>query len=285
MRITDIYGGDTIPVSYEIFPPKGDLPLDEARRVLTGLATLDPAFVSVTYSAGGSGNSSVPCRSPTWANARAGADHDGASWTCASAECADIARCHCQPEGPRHRERAGPARRPGPRPAAEGLPLCQGPDSRAARRRLLRRGRRLPRRTRGLHRHEGERGAPEGWQDAGAEFFVTQLFFDNRFAYKFLDACRAARIKVPIEFGIMPFTSKSQVSRMVFMCGASLPAPLVKILARYEDKPDDLRKAGIEYASRQLIGLAEHGVDALHIYSMNRPDTAQEIYENIRPYL
>lgn len=57
MRITDIYGGEHIPVSYEIFPPKGDLPVDEARTVLAGLAELDPAFVSVTHSAGGSGNS------------------------------------------------------------------------------------------------------------------------------------------------------------------------------------------------------------------------------------
>lgn len=122
-------------------------------------------------------------------------------------------------------------------------------------------------------------------QDAGAQFFVTQLFFDNRYAYKFLDECRAARIRVPIEFGIMPIMSQSQVSRMVFMCGASLPSALVKLLSRYEGKPDDLRKAGIEYASRQLIGLAEHGVDALHIYSMNKPDVAREIYENVRPYL
>lgn len=114
---------------------------------------------------------------------------------------------------------------------------------------------------------------------------MTQLFFDNRYAYKFLDECRAARIRVPIEFGIMPIMSQSQVSRMVFMCGASLPSALVKLLSRYEGKPDDLRKAGIEYASRQLIGLAEHGVDALHIYSMNKPDVAREIYENVRPYL
>lgn len=122
-------------------------------------------------------------------------------------------------------------------------------------------------------------------QAAGAQFFVSQLFFDNRYAYKFLDACRAGRIRVPIELGIMPVTSKSQVQRMVFMCGASLPSKLVKILARYEDKPDDLRKAGIEYASQQLIGLAQHGVDALHIYCMNNADTAAQIYNNVKPYL
>jgi methylenetetrahydrofolate reductase (NADPH) len=122
-------------------------------------------------------------------------------------------------------------------------------------------------------------------QDAGAQFFVTQLFFDNRFAYKFLDKCRAARIRVPITFGIMPFMSKAQVSRMVFMCGASLPSPLVKLLARWEHDPESLRKAGIEYACQQLIGLAQHGVDGLHLYSMNKPDVAREITKTVRPYL
>lgn len=284
MRITDIYGGDTIPVSYEIFPPKGDLPLDEARRVLTGLATLDPAFVSVTYSAGGSGNSERTVQIADMGQRELGLTMM-AHLTCAGAECADIARAIASLKAHGIENVLALRGDLGP-----DLPLKD-----------YRYAKDLIPELRAAGFCVGAAAYPEGHvdcidmkenvehlkekQDAGAEFFVTQLFFDNRFAYKFLDACRAARIKVPIEFGIMPFTSKSQVSRMVFMCGASLPAPLVKILARYEDKPDDLRKAGIEYASRQLIGLAEHGVDALHIYSMNRPDTAQEIYENIRPYL
>ena len=83
----------------------------------------------------------------------------------------------------------------------------------------------------------------------------------------------------------MPFMSKAQVSRMIFMCGASLPSPLVKVLARWEHDPDGLRKAGIEYACQQLIGLAQHGVDGVHLYSMNKPDVAREITEAVRPYL
>ena len=75
-------------------------------------------------------------------------------------------------------------------------------------------------------------------------------------------------------FGIMPFMSKSQVSRMVFMCAASMPAAVVKLLARYEDDPEALRAAGVEYACDQLADLAAHGVDGLHVYTMNRPGVA-----------
>lgn len=73
----------------------------------------------------------------------------------------------------------------------------------------------------------------------------------------------------------MPFLGKTQIQRMVFMCGASLPSPVVKLLARFEDRPDDLRRAGIEYACAQLVDLDAHGVDGLHVYTMNQPDIAR----------
>lgn len=73
----------------------------------------------------------------------------------------------------------------------------------------------------------------------------------------------------------MPFLGKAQIQRMVFMCGASLLSPIIKLLARYEHAPDDLRRAGIEYANDQLVDLAESGVDGLHVYTMNQPDIAR----------
>ena len=112
-------------------------------------------------------------------------------------------------------------------------------------------------------------------QDAGAAFFVTQLFFDNAYFYRFWEAALAAGITAPIACGIMPFLGKAQIQRMVFMCGASLPSPIIKLLARYENDPDDLRRAGIEYANEQLVDLAAHGVDGLHVYTMNQPDIAR----------
>ena len=111
-------------------------------------------------------------------------------------------------------------------------------------------------------------------QDAGASFFVTQLFFENECFYRFRDAAEKAGITIPITCGIMPFLGKAQVSRMIFMCGASLPSPIIKLLARYEDDPAALRQAGIEYACAQLEDLKRNGADGLHVYTMNSQDIA-----------
>ena len=119
-------------------------------------------------------------------------------------------------------------------------------------------------------------------QDAGAGFFVTQLFFDNDYFYRFLELADAAGITVPITAGIMPFMSKQQITRMVFTCAASLPSPVIKILARYEDDPESLRQAGIEYACRQLEDLKAHGAEGLHVYTMNRPDVARACMSALR---
>lgn len=283
MRIADIYGTERIPLSYEMFPPKGELGLEEADRVLAGLAELDPAFVSVTYSAGGSGNSKR-----TIDIARLGLRKRNltmmAHLTCAGADRAAIARNIAALQA------AGVENVLALRGDLGQVPAS--PDYRFAKDLIpeLRRA--------GFC--VGAAAYPEGHvdcldlqenvehlkekQDAGAEFFVSQLFFDNECAYRFLDECRAARIRVPIEFGIMPVTSKAQVTRMVFMCGASLPSKLVKMLARFEDDPQGLRKAGIEYAADQLIDLARHGVDGLHIYCMNNADTARALHDAVEPF-
>ena len=118
-------------------------------------------------------------------------------------------------------------------------------------------------------------------QDAGASFFVTQLFFDNECFYRFRELANKAGITVPITAGIMPFMGKSQISRMVFMCGASLPSPVIKILAKYENDPESLQAAGVDYAARQLCDLKEHGADGLHLYTMNRPAIAATIMERL----
>ena len=112
-------------------------------------------------------------------------------------------------------------------------------------------------------------------QDAGASFFVTQLFFDNACFYRFRESAERAGVTAPITCGVMPLMSKAQVQRMVFMCGASLPAALVKLVAKYADAPDDLHRAGIEYASAQLVDLKAHGARGLHVYTMNQPDIAR----------
>ena len=116
----------------------------------------------------------------------------------------------------------------------------------------------------------------------GADFFVTQLAFQNDCILRFVEDARTAGITAPITCGIMPFLSKPQLERMVFMCGASLPSPIIKLLARYADDPVALRQAGVEYACEQLVGLARNGVDGVHVYCMNRVDIAQAAFEALR---
>lgn len=92
-------------------------------------------------------------------------------------------------------------------------------------------------------------------------------------------------MNVPIEAGIMPVTSKSQIERMVSMCGASLPAKFAKIMQKYDTRPEALRDAGIAYAVDQIVDLIAHGVDGIHLYTMNNPYVARKITEAVSSLL
>ncbi len=113
--------------------------------------------------------------------------------------------------------------------------------------------------------------------DAGAEELITQLFFDNSFFYDFREKAIIAGINVPISAGIMPVTSKSQIERMVTMCGASLPQKFVRMVTKYEYRPEALIDAGIAYAADQITDLLANGVDGIHIYTMNNPYVARKL--------
>jgi len=109
--------------------------------------------------------------------------------------------------------------------------------------------------------------------DAGANLFVSQLFFDNEKFLRLNDYIKNSGIEAPIAAGIMPVLQKSQVERMIFF-GASLPTRLIKIINKYKDSPEDLQKAGMEYACKQIDDLLARGVDGVHIYTMNKPFVA-----------
>lgn len=117
--------------------------------------------------------------------------------------------------------------------------------------------------------------------DCGAEFLISQLFFDNNYFYDFEKRCKLAGIDVPIEAGVMPVVNKNQIQRMVSTCGASLPAKFSKIMNRYENNPEALRDAGIAYAIDQCVDLIANGVKGIHLYSMNNPYVARKIIEAI----
>lgn len=262
------------PVSFEIFPPKGDLTLEVAHDVAGQLAELAPDFISVTYSAGGSGNK----RATADVAQMIQRDFDVpavAHLTCVGAteetivRAVDDLRAHGIDNVLALRGDAAGTDEPGTYRYARDL------ISRLAEEGFC----------------VGAAAYPEGHiacddvraniehlkqkQDAGASFFVTQLFFDNACFYRFRESAERAGVTAPITCGVMPLMSKAQVQRMVFMCGASLPAALVKLVAKYADAPDDLRRAGIEYASAQLVDLEAHGARGLHVYTMNQPDIAR----------
>lgn len=117
--------------------------------------------------------------------------------------------------------------------------------------------------------------------DAGAEHLISQLFFDNDMFYTFLEKARIAGVDVPIEAGIMPVVNKKQIERMVTLCGASLPDKFVKMMEKYENKPEAMRDAGIAYATNQIVDLLSHGVDGIHLYTMNNPYIARRICQNV----
>lgn len=117
--------------------------------------------------------------------------------------------------------------------------------------------------------------------DAGTDHLISQLFFDNNYFYRFLERCRHAGITVPIEAGIMPVVNSRQIRRMTSLCGAALPPKFLAAMERFENNPEAMRDAGIAYAVDQIADLAAHGVDGIHLYTMNTPYVATKIYESV----
>ena len=275
--VSELFCGNQ-PLSFEIFPPRGDLTEVEARRVAGELVELNPAFISVTYSAGGSGNSGATTTVASLIQNELGVP------SVAHLTCQGLTRAMLEEKIAEMRA-AGIknflALRGDPRPDAPQGDFAYAADV-------------IP-----VLREAGfcvgAAAYPEGHvtctsleddiahlrekQDAGAQFLVTQLFFDNEDFFRFRDLAARAGITAPITCGIMPFMSKNQVSRMIFMCGASLPSPIIRLLNRYEGDDEALRRAGIEYAAAQLRGLCDAGADGLHVYTMNKPAVARAICE------
>lgn len=114
--------------------------------------------------------------------------------------------------------------------------------------------------------------------DAGCDFLVTQMFFDNGKFYEFRNLAVKKGINVPITAGIMPLTQASQIKRMCILSGgASMPSKFTRMFSKYESKPEALKQAGIAYAVDQVAELLSNDTDGVHIYTMNKPDVARQI--------
>jgi methylenetetrahydrofolate reductase (NADPH) len=115
----------------------------------------------------------------------------------------------------------------------------------------------------------------------GVDFLITQLFFDNRLYYDFLDKCASKNITCPVCAGIMPIFKAEQIKSITAKSGCSIPAKLVLMMDKYQSSPDDLMKAGIEYANSQINDLISNNIDGIHLYTMNRPKASSEILRNL----
>lgn len=117
--------------------------------------------------------------------------------------------------------------------------------------------------------------------EAGCEFFTTQMFFDNNILYNFMYRMLSAGINVPVVAGIMPVTNAVQIKKIFEISQNALPQRFVRIVDRYGDKPEAMKQAGIAYATEQIIDLYANGINAVHVYSMNKPDVAEAIKNNL----
>lgn len=281
MNITDLFQNKTV-LSFEVFPPKRTSPVETIYDTLETLSKLSPDFISVTYGAGGSDN----CDTTTKISASIKKDYNIES--VAHLPCIGMSKEDVKRQLGQFKENG-----------IENI--------------LALRGDRSP-----LIQKEGdfkhasdlisfihENGDfnvsaacyPEGHNEsanvfedifhlrekveAGASHLISQLFFDNTYFYRFTERCQLGGIHVPIEAGIMPVTNKKQIERMVTLCGVNLPDKFVTMMARYENNPEAMRDAGIAYAVNQIVDLISHGVDGIHLYTMNNPYIATKIYEAI----
>ncbi len=282
--IKEFYAAGQPVISFEIFPPKGPDALQTVEQTVTGLQRLSPAFISVTYGAAGSTRElTVEIASMIKNRFRV---ETLAHLTCVGHTAREIDEIL-------DRLRAAGIENilalRGDPPAGAGDFDYSACDFRYAADLV-----RYIRARAGVC--IGAAAYPEGHisasrlstdlaflkekVDTGVDFLITQLFFDNRVFYNFLENARRIGISCPIAAGILPVLNAAQIKRIVSLCGASIPARLWLMVDKYGDSPEDLEKAGIEYASAQIEDLAVNGADGIHLFTLNRVAPAEQILKN-----
>ena len=283
MKISEILKSKEVTISYEVFPPKKDMPFEPILAAVDRLCQSKPDFMSVTYGAGGgTGHNTIKI-----------ADHVQNEMGVTS-----LAHLSCISSTPEQ-----------VKAAIDEIKACgienilalrgdipAGVDASAAR--DYRYASELVREI----KKQGDFciGAacyPEGHVecehkedditylkekvDSGVDFLTTQMFFDNNVLYNFLYRIRERGITVPVIAGIMPVTNGKQMARICQLSGTYLPARFKAIVDKFGDKPEAMKQAGIAYATDQIIDLVANGVKGIHIYTMNKPDVAESIRNNL----
>ena len=284
MKISEILRENPITISMEVFPPKSDVRLESVRASVREIARLRPAFVSCTYGAGGgTSRYTVEIAQDIMAEGVASMAH----LTCISST-RDSVRDQIRkikaagienilalrgdiPAGmdfpsPHHYEHAIQLVE---QIRAEYPEACIGgacypekhPDA--------------------FNKDEDIRHIKEK-VDAGCDFLTTQMFFNNSIYYNYLYRLREAGVTVPILAGIMPVTSRRQMERSIQLSGCVIPPELTALADRFGDSPAAMQQAGILYASHQIIDLIANGCGHIHVYTMNKPEVAAGILNNLK---
>ena len=290
MKLSKLLSGEGLSLSFEVFPPKTDSNFEGVKHATEEIASLGPAFMSVTYGAGGGTSRytldiaknikerySVPtlahltCVSSTKETVKA----QIAEMREAGIENVMALRGDLTPELAAG-DRSGWAYRHAIDLVRElrecGEDFCIGgacypevhPESR--------------------DQKEDIRYLKEK-VDAGCDFLTTQMFFDNNLLYSFLYKIREAGITVPVIPGIMPITNASQIKRAIELSGSFMPRRFASLVDKFGSDPAAMTQAGIAYATDQIIDLFANGIKNVHVYSMNKPEVAKRILDNLSDIL
>ena len=282
MKIKDIISSKLPSVSFEVFPPKKDAPFEPVKEAVARLALQRPAFMSVTYGASGNAQANTveiasfvqDCGVPALAHL-----------TCVSASRERIA------------EEVNALRKAGvenvlclrgdmPKDATEPPPghFTHAVDLVQALRpfRFCLGGACYPECHPECPHMEDDIAHLREKVDAGLDFLTTQMFFDNNIFYRYLAKLRGHGITVPVIAGIMPVTNGKQIDRICKLSGTYLPNRFKAIVDRFGDTPNAMLDAGVAYATEQIVDLFANGVNAVHVYTMNKPEVAERIMANLR---
>jgi methylenetetrahydrofolate reductase (NADPH) len=288
MRISDILAGKRPVFSFEFFPPKSDEAAAQLEKTIADLGPLEPDFVSVTYGAGGSTREKTldivtRIKRGTGIEAMAhltcvGSSRDDLRSVLDRVIESDMENVLALRGDPPKGQSEFVATPDGFRYANELLDFIHGNY-----------GGKLCVGVAGYPEKHIECGNPyvdltnlKRKVDAGASFIITQLFFDNRKYFEFVDFARANGITVPIIAGIMPITNAAQVERFTRMCGASLPFRLALELDRRRDDPDAVMQLGAAHATAQCLELLQCGAPGIHFYTLNRSTATMQVLTALR---
>ncbi len=286
MRIVDALKNGKPSFSFEFFPPKTEQGRQNLLESILELRDLRPTYVSVTYGAGGS------TRDVTLGLVseikQLHAIETMAHLTCVGASRSDL-RCVLDRLADAGIENVLALRGDPPRGETEFRAAAGGFAYASELAAMIRQnypfciaGACYPEKHIECESFERDLDNLKRKVDAGAEFLITQLFFDNRRYFEFVPQVRAMGIGVPIIPGIMPITNVEQVERFTKLCGATIPEPLLSELRRLQDKPEAVLSLGVAHATAQCLELLQNGAPGIHFYTLNKSSATRTILMALR---